>query len=349
MPHFDIRTELLPLTLAQPFTIARGTKQKVENVVVQLSADGIIGYGEAAPNKRYNEDANAVIGYIEQLPVSFLDSIQTPDQLVEKIDEIVLKPEIRSAKAALEAAWLDWWSKKQDKPLWEVWNSSSNKTPPTSYTIGLDTIDVMQQKAEAAADYPILKVKLGTDRDRAIINALREVTNRTIRVDANEGWTSLEEAKRQIKFLEKKNTEIVEQPMPAAMKKEMQQLKQWSPLPLFADESFKGDENLVEIGQAFDGINIKLAKIGSLIKAKRVIEQAQKQNIEVMFGCMIESSLGIAAGALLGTQADYVDLDGNLLIKDDPFEGLSLGKAKQVVLSEKSGLGISVSSNRDGR
>lgn len=340
MPLFDIRTERLPLILAQPFTIARGTKEAVENVVVCLSADGITGYGEAAPNKRYNEDANAVIQYIEQLPESGLDNIQTPDQLVEKIDKIVLKPEIRSAKAALETAWLDWWSKKQDKPLWEVWGSPSNKTPPTSYTIGLDTIDVMQQKAEA--DYPILKVKLGTDEDRTIINALREVTNRTIRVDANEGWTSLEEAKQQITFLEKKNIEIVEQPMPAAMKEEMQQLKQWSPLPLFADESFKGDENLVEIGQAFDGINIKLAKIGSLIKAKRVIEQAKKQNLEVMIGCMIESSLGIAAGALLGTQADYVDLDGNLLIKDDPFAGISLDKDKRVVLSKEPGLGVHV-------
>ncbi len=342
MPHFDIRTERLPLTLAQPFTIARGTKETVENVVVHLSADGVTGYGEAAPNKRYNEDANAVIKYIKQLPESGLDNIKTPDQLIEKIDEIVLNPEIRSAKAALEAAWLDWWGKKQDKPLWEIWDSPSNKTPATSYTIGLDTVEVMQQKAEAAADYPILKVKLGTDQDRTIINTLREVTNRTIRVDANEGWTTLDEAKKQISFLANQNIEIVEQPMPAAMKEEMQQLKQWSPLPLFADESFKGDENLTEIGQAFDGINIKLAKIGSLVKARRVIEQAKKQNFEVMIGCMIESSLGIAAGALLGTQADYVDLDGNLLIKDDPFEGLSLERDKRVVLSKGPGLGVYV-------
>lgn len=340
MPHFDIRTERLPLTLAQPFTIARGTKETVENVVVCLSADGITGYGEAAPNKRYNEDANAVIKYIEQLPESGLDNIQTPDQLVERIDEIVLKPEIRSAKAALETAWLDWWGQKQGRPLWQLWDAPSNTTPPTSYTIGLDTLEDMQDKVRAASDYPILKVKLGTDKDRDIIRAIREITDKPIRVDANEGWTSLDEAKEQISFLADQNIEIVEQPMPAAMKEEMQQLKQWSPLPLFSDESFKGDEKLVEIGQAFDGINIKLAKIGSLVEAKRVIEQTHKQNIEVMIGCMIESSLGIAAGALLGTQADYVDLDGNLLIKDDPFEGLSLDKDKKVVLSNEPGLGV---------
>jgi L-alanine-DL-glutamate epimerase-like enolase superfamily enzyme len=128
--------------------------------------------------------------------------------------------------------------------------------------------------------------------------------------------------------------------MPAAMMEQMQQLKQWSPLPLFADESFKGDENLDETGTMFDGINIKLAKIGSLVKAKKVIEKAHQKGIEVMIGCMIESSLGIAAGALLGTQADYVDLDGNLLIKDDPFEGLRLDKDKRVVLSKEPGLGV---------
>ncbi len=237
-------------------------------------------------------------------------------------------------------AWLDWWGKTQDQPLWKLWNAPSNTTPPTSYTIGLDTIDVMQQKVKDATAYPILKVKLGTDRDREIIKAIREITDKPIRVDANEGWTTIDEAKRQIIFLADQNIELVEQAMPASLNHQMKELKQWSPLPLMADESFLGDENLDEIAQCFDGINIKLMKIGSLVKTRKVIDEARKRDLEIMIGCMIESSLANAAGALLGTWADYVDLDGHLLIGNDPFEGLELNEEKQVMLSEKPGLSV---------
>jgi L-alanine-DL-glutamate epimerase-like enolase superfamily enzyme len=200
----------------------------------------------------------------------------------------------------------------------------------------------MQQKVKAAADYPILKVKLGTGRDQAIIGAIREVTDKPIRVDANEGWTNIETAKKHISFLAENNIELVEQPMPSAMHDEMTRLKQWSPLPLMADESFIGDENLGQIAEAFDGINIKLMKTGSLVKAREVIRKARQFNLQVMVGCMIESSLAISAGALVGTWADYVDLDGFLLIRDDPYEGLGLTAYKEIVLGNGNGLGVSM-------
>ncbi len=247
---------------------------------------------------------------------------------------------MQSAKSAVEMAWLDWWGKSQNQPLWKLWNAPSPKTPPTSYTIGLDDIEVMQEKVKAAKDFPILKVKLGTDRDREIIKGIREISDQTIRVDANEGWDSFKTAKEQISFLAKHNIEIVEQPMPAGMKDEMRKLKQWSPLPLMADESFKGSEKLEDIAQMFDGINIKLSKIGSLVKARKVIEQARSYDLQVMIGCMIASSLSMSAGALIGTWADYVDLDGSLLIEDDPFEGLTLTEGKKVVLAESPGLSV---------
>jgi L-alanine-DL-glutamate epimerase-like enolase superfamily enzyme len=189
MPHFDIRTERLPLTLAEPFTIARGTKETVENVVVHLSADGVTGHGEAAPNARYNENADKVIAFIKSLSKDFFDDISTAETLTDEL--YVRCPQVQSAMAAIEMAWLDWWGKKQDTPLWQLWETSSNRTPPTSYTIGLDTLEVMQDKVRAALKYPILKVKLGTNRDQDIIRAIREVTDKPIRVDANEGWTSL--------------------------------------------------------------------------------------------------------------------------------------------------------------
>ncbi|HEX6981133.1 MAG TPA: dipeptide epimerase [Balneolaceae bacterium] len=340
MSSFKLEYQIIELPLAQPFTIARGTKKTVRNVIVKLTKDGITGYGEAAPNKRYDEDAEKVVQFLKQLPEGFFDDIESPEQLEASVKSVQLPSTIQSAKSAIEMAWLDWWGKSQHQPLWKLWDTPSNKTPITSYTIGLDTTEVMQQKVEAAEEYPILKVKLGTDRDREIIQAIREVTDKPIRVDANEGWISVEEAKQQISFLAKQNIEIVEQPMPSSMNAEMKELKQWSPLPLMADESFKGDENLDEIVECFDGINIKLAKIGSLVKAREVIEQAHRRDLKVMIGCMIESSVGISAGALLGTWADFVDLDGHLLIKDDPFEGPELDEDKRLVLRDEPGLGV---------
>lgn len=339
MSRFKFEKRVSELILQNPFTIARGTKETVSNVVVTLTADNITGYGEAGPNKRYDEDAETVVEYLDQLPESFFEDIQEPEELTQKIDSLTGHP-VKSAQAAIEMAWLDWWGKTQQQPLWKLWDAPSDKTPSTSFTIGLDEIEVMQRKVEEAEVYPILKVKLGTDRDREIIEAIREITDKPIRVDANEGWTDLPVAKEQIAFLAEQSIEIVEQPMPSAMHDEMARLKEWSPLPLMADESFKGNEDLDRTAEAFDGINIKLMKIGSLVKARHVIEEARNRDLQVMIGCMIESSLANAAGALLGTWADYVDLDGHLLIKDDPFEGLQLDEEKRVVLSDRPGLGV---------
>lgn len=340
MSRFKWTEKIVSLSLKEPFTIARGTKEKVQNVVVTLTADGITGFGEAAPNKRYNEDAETVLDYIEALDDDFLDALQTPEEVAQKLQ--LISPSVKSAQSAIEMAWLDWWAKSQEMPLWKLWEAPSNTTPPTSFTIGLDEIDVMQQKVEDAAEYPILKVKLGTNRDRDIIKAIRSITGKAIRVDANEGWDDLSTAKEHIDFLADQNIQIIEQPMPAGKSEEMVHLKEWSPLPLVADESFKGDEDLDRIARSFDGINIKLAKIGSLVKARNVISAARKRNLQVMVGCMVESSLGIAAAALIGTWADYVDLDGHLLIANDPFKGLDLNEEKAVVLKHTPGLGISL-------
>ena len=344
MSRFNIACETKELTLKQPFTISRGTKETVSNVFVSLSADGYEGVGEAGPNARYGENAQKATTFVEDLPGVFFEDISDGEGIAGKLSS--QKPQVQSAMAAVEMAWLDWWGKRQEKPLWILWNAPSNTTPPTSYTIGLDTIEVMQEKVRAASEYPVLKVKLGTERDRAIIKAIREITDKPVRVDANEGWKSLDEAKKQVTFLANHNIELVEQPMPSGMAAEMKELRKWSPLPLIADESFKGDEDLDERAQAFHGINIKVMKIGSLVKARKIIKKARTRNLDVMVGCMIESSLANAAGALLGLWADYVDLDGHLLIKDDPYEGLDLDHAKGVVLSDRPGLGISVSSDQ---
>jgi L-alanine-DL-glutamate epimerase-like enolase superfamily enzyme len=338
MPRFKLDFEKLELVPSHPFTIARGTKETVPNVLVKLTADGVTGLGEAGPNSRYNEDADSVIAFLNQLPASFFDAVDSADILQEKLQQI--DEPVQSAKTAVEMAWLDWWGKTQAQPLWKLWDAPSQTTPPTSFTIGLDNMEVMQQKVEGAEGYPILKVKLGTDRDKEIIKGIREVSEQIIRVDANEGWEDLETAKEAIRFLADQNVEFIEQPMPASCKEELVQLKEWSPLPIVADESLVGSEYMDEIAEQFDGINIKLQKVGSLVEALKLIKKARARNIEVMIGCMIESSLGISAGALLGTWADYVDLDGHLLISNDPFSGLTLTDEKRIKLSRLPGLGV---------
>lgn len=338
MSRFKLDFEKLELIPSHPFTIARGTKETVPNVVVKLTANGVTGLGEAGPNSRYNEDADSVINFLNQLPPSFFNEINSAAELRKKLQQI--DQPVQSAKTAIEMAWLDWWGKNKGQPLWKLWDAPSQTTPTTSFTIGLDDISVMQQKVEGAKDYPILKVKLGTDRDNEIIRGIREVSDQIIRVDANEGWQDLAAAKEAIHFLADQNIEFIEQPMPSSCKEELAELKEWSPLPIIADESFVGREYLDEIADQFDGINIKLQKVGSLVEAFKLIEKARERNLSVMIGCMIESSLGISAGALLGTWADYVDLDGHLLISNDPFSGLTLTQEKRIKLSNSPGLGI---------
>lgn len=343
MSHFKLHFKKVNLSLRQPFTISRGTKSKVENVFLKLSADGETGYGEAAPNIRYDEDAGKVMQFLEALPGNFFEGIDTSEKLVKTLDEFssgrAPAQSIQSAKSAIEMAWIDWYAKKRGQPLWKMWDASTIKGPQTSYTIGLDDIEVMQQKVRDAADYPIYKVKLGTDRDKAIIKGIREVTDKPIRVDANEGWHSIREAREMIRFLKDQNIELVEQPMPASQIGEMAELKKDAVLPLCADESFMGDEPLEEIARSFDIINIKLMKIGSLVKSLSVINRAKELGLKVMIGCMIESSLANTAGAVLSLWADYADLDGHLLINDDPYRGLMLDKNKTIMLNERAGLG----------
>lgn len=343
MSRFELSYKVIELDLAQPFTISRGTKKTVENVFVKIQARELTGYGEAAPNKRYDEDASKVIAYLDSIPPGFFDGITSPKELNVKLSSHTNDYQtIKSAQVAVEMAWLDWWGKRQGKSLSELFNAPSQIGPQTSYTIGLDKIHVMQKKILDAPSYPIYKVKLGTDRDREIIKGIREVTDKPIYVDANEGWSSLDEAKSNIDFLADYNIELVEQPMPADQFEEMRKLKTNSPLSLCADESFRGSESLEEIAGAFDVINIKLMKTGSIVDSLAIIERAKELGLRIMIGCMIESSLANTAGALLSLWADYADLDGHLLIKNNPATGLLLDDEKHIYIPDRSGLGVNV-------
>lgn len=338
MSHFKISWRIQSLRLKDVFTISRWSRSEVQNVFIALEKDGITGMGEAAPNKRYNEDAEKVVAVCEALPIGFFDDITTPEELEKKLNELNIT--VYSAKFALEMAWLDWWGKSKNQPLWKLWGAEFPVGPVSSYTIGIDSIEKMQEKLRAGSQYPNYKIKLGTDHDRNIIQAIRAITDKPIRVDANEGWKTVEQAQTEIEFLATQNVELIEQPMPSVNLEEMTALKKWSPIPLCADESFLGDEDLDEISEAFHVINIKLMKMGSLLKARRVLDEAHQKGLQVMIGCMIESSLADAASGLIALNAEYADLDGHLLIANNPYSGFKLREDGRVMLSDEPGFGV---------
>jgi len=347
MAHFTRSWEVKELQLKNVFTIARGSKSSAKNVFLELSKDGITGFGEAGPNTRYNESSETVIRFFKHFPFEGLHQIGSPaeieefiDKESEKIRKIGEANVPQSAKSAIEMAWLDWWAKSQNQPLWKLWGAESSKGPVTSFTIGIDEIPIIQKKIREADQYPLYKIKLGTDHDREIIEGIREVTDKPLRVDANEGWKTVDQALKEIEFLKSQNVELIEQPMHASMQSELQEVKKHSVLPLCADESFTGTEDLAEIAESFHIVNIKLMKIGSLIKAKRTIEKAHELGLKVMIGCMIESSLAITAGGVLALSCEYADLDGNLLILNDPFSGLKVLEDGRVDLENNEGIGI---------
>lgn len=343
MPHFKIDYLRYPLELKHTFTIARGSKSEVQNVFVRLSAEGHVGYGEAAPNKRYNETAESVELYLRSFISSSEGRIQSVDELND-FNESTAKPNY-SALSALEMAWFDWLGKSRDTSVQKIWNAPRKTGPQTTYTIGIDSPEIIKQKVREAEPYPILKVKLGTEHDREIIHTIRQLTGKPVRVDINEGWTDLETAKNETEFLVGQDITFIEQPMPASQKDLLHKFHAFSPVPICADESFRGKENLDEISELFDCINIKLAKIGSMQRALQVIREARKRDLHIMIGCMVESSLADTAAAILSLWAEYADLDGHLLIKNDPFKGILLDEEARIRIPDTNGLGVKLQTN----
>jgi L-alanine-DL-glutamate epimerase-like enolase superfamily enzyme len=222
--------------------------------------------------------------------------------------------------------------------LYELLGLDSTHTPVTSFTIGLDTPEVVARKVREAAGYPVLKVKMGSADDREVLVAVRDTTDRPIRVDANEGWTPADALER-LEWLARLGVELVEQPLPAAQLEETKVLRRRSPLPFYADESVHRAEDIPRLAEAFDGINIKLMKCGGLAEATRMVAVARAHGMKVMLGCMIESSVAITAAAHLSPLVDIADLDGNLLLEEDPFVGATVVDGR-LVLPDGPGLGV---------
>ncbi len=329
----EITTRLTALRLQHPFKIARRATDTTRQVV-SVEIDG--GIGETAPARFYGETVETVQAALKTLEPALPDDLDPVQDVMATVGETLGGN--YAAKSAIDMALHDRLAKKIGVPLYQLWGLNPKKTPRTSFTIGLDTPAAMAEKATQAAEYPILKVKLGTPHDVEIIQRLRDVTERPIYVDANTAWTP-KQAVRSIKTLAHYGVEFVEQPTHPDDLDGLRFVREHAALPIIADESVKRASDIPALAGCVDGINIKLVKCGGLLEAQRMITVARVHGLSVMIGCMIESSLGITAAAHLTPLVDYADLDGNLLIANDPYTGVTLEEGR-LLLPERPGIGV---------
>ena len=335
-----LSSEIITVHTKRPFLIARGGGSEYRVVIVKVTdKDGMEGWGEASPSKFYGETADTVIAALDRLrPV-----VEAADPWsLESIEAECATAIGRngSAKTAVSAALHDLAGKRLGVPLWKMWGLDPARAPISSFTIGIEQdLDTLREKVDEAADYPVLKVKLGSDHDADIIRTVRlSAPEKVLRVDANAAWTA-KHALRMIDTLMEYDVEFVEQPLPAHDIEGLRFVRERSPLPIIADESCVTSADIPRLVGVVDGINIKLAKCGGMREALRMIAVARTHGMLVMAGCMIETSLGITAAAHLAPLLDYVDLDGAALIADDPYTGATITRGI-TTLPTGPGLGV---------
>lgn len=337
-PAATISARSMRLNLVNTWTTVMSSSEYRDTLGVAVRSGGIEGIGEGAPIVRYGESAAQGMEIVKGLEGLFAGADLT--QYAKVLDRVFAKVDgAWATKAAIDIALHDWVGKKLGVPLWKMWGLDKADAPVTTFSIGIDKAEVIRRKVREAAAYPVLKIKVGLSNDEEVIEAVRSETKKPLRVDANEGWKSVDEAVRKIKWLEKQGVEFIEQPLPASMLAETGEVRKRVDLPILADECCLHPEDIPRIAPYFDGINVKVDKAGGLRQAMRMIEMGRALKLKVMCGCMVSSSLAITAAAQLSPLIDYADLDGNLLIRNDPYEGVRVVDGK-LVLPDRPGVGV---------
>lgn len=324
------------LTLRHAFNLAKSSRTTTPDVLVQLEYDGIIGYGEASMPPYLGESIKSVCEFLSKVDLSQFKDPFRMEEILSYVDNIA--PDNRAAKASIDIALHDLLGKIMGQPWYKIWGLSPEKAPYTSFTIGIDTAEVVRKKVDEAAPYKVIKVKMGLDNDKELVDIIRSKTDRSICVDANQGWTSKEQALEMCEWLAERNCLFVEQPFPKEMIDETAWLRERSPLPLIADEFLQRLPDVARAREAYDGINIKLMKSTGMHEAYKMAVLARGFGMKVMLGCMTETSCAISAAAQLAPMVDWADLDGNLLISNDCFDGMKIVDGK-VTLFDKPGIG----------
>lgn len=335
----DMKLTFAPYTLElkHTFTIATSSRTTTPDMMVQVEKDGIIGYGEASMPPYLGESQESASAFLSRVDLSgFADPFEF-ETVLASVDAIA--PGNPAAKAAVDIALHDWVGKKMGQPWFRIWGLDPKKTPVTSFTIGIDTPAVVREKTKEADIYKVLKVKLGRDTDKMMITTIREVTDKPISVDVNQGWKDKTFALEMIEWLATKNILFVEQPMPKEQVDDIAWLREKSPLPLIGDESVQRLPDVRKAWGVYDGINIKLMKCTGMREAHKMITLARALDMKVMIGCMTETSCAISAAAQLSPLVDWADLDGAVLIKNDLFDGATIVDGK-VTLPDRPGIGV---------
>jgi L-Ala-D/L-Glu epimerase len=333
-PLLQLRTERLSLRLRHTFTIARSSEDVAETVVLHVEGGGIDALGESAPIERYAETCALVEARLREVSLRDVDPLHL-DAAIQRIGSGG-----RGAMCALDLALHDRAGKALGVPVYELFGLDPRRAATTSFTIGIADIETMLAKTREAAALPILKVKVGRGGEVELLEAMRGIYRGAMRIDANEAWTP-EQAAAKLGELARFDIELCEQPVPAGDNAALRYVRERSPIPIFADESCMVAADVPALAGCVDGIVIKLVKCGGLREAVRMVHVARAVGLKVMLGCMIESSILATAGAHLSPLVDYADLDGPLLITNDPYEGVRFDGAR-LVLPDAPGLGVRV-------
>jgi L-alanine-DL-glutamate epimerase-like enolase superfamily enzyme len=345
--RLSIRTEVLELPFREPFRIARGEDPEATRVVVvELTLAGHVGLGQCVPVPFYGETVKTTLAVLPLLHGALEALGPLPGERRDVLTWLARSTTLMSdvlgnhggAKCGLDCALHDLAGKALGTPLWQLLGTS-DRLPPTDHSLGLDAPEVVAERARRVAHFPALKIKVGGPADVATLEAVREVYGGPLRIDANTGWRP-EEAAALIPELVRLGVELIEQPFPAHALPQLRWLRERSSLPILADESAVFEADLAMLDGIVDGIVVKLAKCGGVGPALRMIRRARSMGLKVMLGCMVESSLGVAAAAAIGGEADWLDLDGNLLLARDPFGGLELDSACRWRLPSEPGCGV---------
>lgn len=326
------------LILKYPFTISTYSRTTTPVVLVEIHYNGYIGYGEASLPQYLGETQESVISFLKQVDLGQFSDLTAIDEILTYVDHIAIGN--TAAKASIDIALHDLVGKMAGKAWHEIWNLNPENTPNTTYTIGIDTDDIVKKKTtEVASDFKILKVKLGGNDDKRMIEVIRSATNLPLAIDANQGWKDRSEALEMVHWLKDQGVVLIEQPMLKTDLEGSAWLTAHSPLPIFADESVQRLADMEKIKGAFSGINIKLMKCTGMNEAYKMINIAPSMGFDVMLGCMTETSCAISAASQLSPAVNFADLDGALLITNDCFRGTTIKNGK-IILNNLPGIGV---------
>lgn len=325
------------LELKHVFTLASSSRTTTPIVLTEIKYDGIVGYGEASMPPYLGESHETVTNFLSKIDLSKYDNVFDLENILSDIDNIA--PGNTAAKASVDIALHDLVGKLLNQPWYNIWGFDKNKTPYTSFTIGIDTPEVVRKKVKEAEEFQVLKVKLGRDTDKEMIETIRSVTDKPITADVNQGWKDKNFALEMIHWLKERNVLFIEQPMPKEQIDDMAWLTERSPLPTIGDESIQRLGDVIKAYGVFSGINVKLMKCTGMREAHKMILLARSLGMKVMIGCMTETSCAISAASHLSPLVDWADLDGALLIKNDVFDGTKVINGK-VTLMDRPGIGV---------